>query len=53
MKEYKFTTFNKLGEEIETYKYFGYSAKDIKEIAVKIIANSMQGETRHSRITLA
>lgn len=53
MKTYKFTTFNGIGEEINSYTVSCYHIKGARDYAKKIIANSMENEVRNSRIKLS
>lgn len=51
-KKYTFTTFDKAGEEVETYKVEAFNVKEARLYAQKIVANSRDNEYRHGRVTL-
>lgn len=51
-KTFSVTTFNSLGEEVETYKVEANNVKDVRAYIKKIIGNSRDNEVRNGRITL-
>lgn len=53
LKEYKFTTFNAFGHEVEQYRVEEYHVKRARAYAQKIVANSRSNEARHGRVTLS
>jgi len=52
MKEYYFTTYNKLDEAVSTFVVEDLSAKRVRNYAKQVIANSRDNEVKHSRIRL-
>lgn len=52
MKEYYFTTYNKLDEAVSTFVVEDLSAKRVRNYAKQVIANTRDNEVSHSRIRL-
>lgn len=51
-KTFTFTTYNAIGEEVETYKVGAFNVKEARSYAQKIVGNSRDNEARHGRVTL-
>lgn len=51
-KEYRFTTFDHSGDEVETYTIQAFNIKEARKTAQNVVGNSRDNEDRHGRVTL-